>query len=126
MDTLCHVWPVTCLGRSAHVFGQSQQNHDVLSFRGGERVVLCGRNHPCLGIKRQPRFLQIHLSDNGFSEANELFLGTAYQMRQGKMHPLRQVPEGLPNGCGSQPQCAQPKERHRVHPLPKVQESLSC
>ena len=81
MDTLCHVWPVTCLGRSAHVLGQSQQNHYVLSFRGGERVVLRGRNHPCPNSKRQPRLLQIHLSDNGFPETDELFLLAPHQMR---------------------------------------------
>ena len=65
-------------------------------------------------------------SDNGFFEADELFLLAPHQMRRGKMHPLRQVHQGLPNGCGSQPQYAKPKERHRVHSLPKMQESLSC
>ena len=80
MDTLCHVWLVTCLGRFADVLGQSQQDHDVLSFRGGERVVLRSWNHPCLDSKRQPRLLQIYLSDNGFPEADELFLLASHQM----------------------------------------------
>lgn len=40
------------------------------------------------------------------------------------MHPLRQMPEGLPDGSGSQQQFPQTQERHGMYPLPKMQTGM--
>ena len=91
MDSLCHVWTITCLGRSADMFGQGEQDQHVLSIRGRKRVVLCGWDHPCPRSERQPSFLQIHLSDHSVPKTDELLLGVACEMRREQVHSMWQV-----------------------------------
>lgn len=125
MGALCDVRVVDRRRHPADAPRQSRQNDDVLPFRGWKCALLRRRNRPGHRAEGQPRLLQVHLPDHRLPEADELLLVTAHQVRRGEVHPLRQVPESLPDGGGSQQQFAQAEERHRVHPLPAMQEGVS-
>ena len=71
-------FPYPCY--SALLGGRGHTLCDVSAFRPWQHSLLCGWHRSCHCLPRQPCLLQIHLSDNHLTQADESLFVAAYQI----------------------------------------------